>query len=63
MTQEEKEREAEKLFVLFERYVKPIFSIFFCRYANIRKVEEDWRGEREESGGGCSAGRKVFRIG
>jgi hypothetical protein len=37
MTQEEKEREAEKLFVLFERYVKPIFSIFFCRYANIRK--------------------------
>jgi hypothetical protein len=27
------------------------------------KVEEDWRGEREESGGGCSAGRKVFRIG
>ena len=37
MTQEEKEREAERLFVLFERYVKRIISIFFCRCANIRK--------------------------
>lgn len=29
MTQEEKEREAERLFVLFERYMKRIFSVFF----------------------------------
>lgn len=37
MSQEEKEREAERLFVLFERYAKRLFSVFLCRYANVRK--------------------------
>jgi hypothetical protein len=42
MTQEEKEREAERLFVLFERYVAPTWGCFnegVC--ANDVKVESD----------------------
>jgi hypothetical protein len=36
MTQEEKEREAERLFVLFERYAKRLLSVFLCMYADFR---------------------------
>ena len=37
MTQEEKEREAERLFVLFERYAKRLLAVFLCRYTDVRK--------------------------
>ena len=56
--------------------MKPRDSLFYSRgmssasslFSSVgvlifEKVEEDWRDEREESGGDCSTGRKVFGIG
>lgn len=42
MTDEEKEREAERLFVLFERFVDLDSSILFCVYTNKLQIESDW---------------------
>lgn len=52
MTQDEKEREAERLFVLFERYVETISASLMHMLISF-KIEEDWRHECSKS---CCAG-------
>ena len=50
MTEDEKEREAERLFVLFERYASLPSSRYIWRMLSKTQVEEDWGNERGESG-------------
>jgi hypothetical protein len=50
MTQEEKEREAERLFVLFERLVH-LLRVLIVTLLTVDQAQEDWRDECGESSG------------
>jgi len=63
MTQAEKESEAERLYVLFERY-STLAILLMCRNADwTHQVTADWRGERRKPCGNSYARRQVYGIG